>query len=110
MGVRINSSKTYKTPVNFETIDAAGKKENQSYIAEFKRMTQDEIIAMREECKDDRAMAKRVLAGWTMEDEAKAPFEFNDENLETVCNNIAGFAGVTVLRFAETVGANRTKT
>lgn len=109
MGVRFNYSKTFKTTVKFNTLTAEGKEEAQSFDAEFKRLTRDEVKALVDESANDAEMVQKVMVGWTMVDsETKEVTAFNDTNLATFIS-IPGAAGVTMLRFMETVGANRAK-
>ena len=109
MGVRINTSKTFKTQVTFNMVLESGKKEEQSFEAEFKRLSREQIEELIGTGKKDDAILAEVLIGWSMKDsDDKSDIPFNDETLAAFCT-IAGASGVTVLRFIETVGASKTK-
>lgn len=109
MGVRVNFSETYKTPVNFTILDAEGKKEACSFIAEFKRLKREEVRAGVDAARNDSDWCREVLVGWKMQDlDTKADIPFSSEALEAFLM-VPGAAGVTVLTFMETVGANRQK-
>ena len=109
MGVRINSSKTFKTPVNFVVLTAEGKPENWSFIAEFKRLTTEEVAEVLDEDTKDKEKLRKVLVGWKMEDlETKEDTPFTPDNFDFFCS-VPKAAGNTMLRFLEMVGANREK-
>lgn len=109
MGIRIGSSATYKTPVKFTILDQNGKPEKQSFIAEFKRMDKPEVKALIDNFDSDTEMCREVLAGWSMQNlDTLEDVPFNPQTLESILN-IAGLAGVIVLRFLETVNASREK-
>ena len=109
MGVRFTYSKTYKTVVKFNTLNPEGKPEEQFFDAEFKRLTRLEVKGLIDESLNDAEMVRKVLVGWTMTDaETKEVAEFNETNL-TLFLELPGAAGVTMMRYLETVGANRAK-
>lgn len=110
MGVRIGVSGTYKTQVKGEVMAEDGKKEELSFTAEFKRLKRDAIATMIEECKNDAEMCRRVLVGWKLTRlDTGVEWPFSPENFEEFLNE-PGYAGLTMIRFMETVGANRSKT
>lgn len=109
MGVRIKTSKTFKTPINFFVLTEQGKQENWSFTAEFKRLSVDEVKELVAEKLEDEAFLKRVLVGWTMVDiESNSPIEFNDENFAEFCQ-IPKVAFNTALQYLDKVGASREK-
>src|SRR5436853_403992 len=105
MGVRIVTSKTFKTPVTFTELDEDGKEIKQSFVAEFKRLNRDEVAAV-VKLGSDSAMCREILVGWKMEDETGAAVDFS--RLEELLTK-PGFAGCVTLEFMEKVGASRVK-
>ena len=109
MSVRLNTSKTYKTTVKFNLTTETGKEEEQSFEAEFKRMSREEVEAMIESGKKDAEMLADALVGWSMTNaDDKTPVPFNDDTFKAFLT-IPGVAGVTMMRFIATVGASKTK-
>lgn len=109
MGVRINVSKTFKTKVEFFIQTGDGKPEPQSFIAEFKRLTREEVGELIESKAKDSEMVRQVLVGWLLKDiDTNEPIEFSKDNLEAFLA-IPGAAGVTILKFFDVAGASREK-
>jgi len=109
MGVRLSASKTYKTQVNFDMINEAGKKEKQSFEAEFKRLTRDQVKDLVESGKSDNEMVSEVMVGWKLTNtDTGEDLPFTDVSRDALLT-IPGTGGVTMLAFLETVGASRQK-
>lgn len=109
MGVRINLSKTFKMPVNFTVLNAEGKPENWSFIAEFKRLTHDEVKVVIDGVDDDIAKLTQVLVGWKMTIiDTGEDVPFSAESFAEFCSQ-PKVAGNTFLQFLEKVGGNRAK-
>lgn len=109
MSVKINTSKTYKTQINFDMVGETGKKEKNAFDAEFKRLNRDEVKSLVESGKQDNEMVAEVMIGWKLTDsDSKSDVPFSDESLAAFLT-IPGAGGVTMLAFLETVGASRQK-
>jgi hypothetical protein len=109
MGIRINVSKTYKTPVKYTVLLPEGKPEPQSFVAEFTRLNREQVQEMVESKAKDSEMVRQVLVGWNMKNiDTGESIDFTKDTLEE-CLKIPGWAGVTIMVFFDTVGANREK-
>lgn len=109
MAIRINVSKTFKTQVVFNLHDEKGKVDPQSFEAEFKRLTREQIEEMISSGKKDGELLAEVLVGWGMKDaDDKSDIPFNEQTLAAFLT-IPGAGGVTMLRFLETCGASKAK-
>ena len=109
MGVRINLSKTYKTQVTFNMVLENGKNELQTFEAEFKRYTREQVEELVGSGKKDGEMLAEVMIGWSMKDaDDKTDIAYNDASLAAFLT-IPGAGGVTMLRFIETCGASKAK-
>ena len=109
MSVRLNTSKTFKTKVRFNLTTETGKDEEQSFQAEFKRLSREDVEALVQSGKKDAEMLADVLVGWDMTNaDDKTAVPFNDDTFKAFLT-IPGVAGVSMMRFIETVGASKTK-
>lgn len=109
MGVRVIHSKTFKTDVKFDVLDENGKPEQMKFVAEFKRLSRDEVQEMLNTCGNDSEMCRLVLVGWKITRlDTGEDWPYTPENLEEYLAQ-TGYAGATMLRFMDTVGASRGK-
>lgn len=109
MSVRLNFSKTFKTKVDFNLVLENGKNEAQSFEAEFNRLNRDQVNDIVTSGRKDADIVPDVLVGWSMKDaDDKTEIPFNPETLAAFLS-IPGAAGVTLLRYIETVGASKAK-
>jgi hypothetical protein len=111
MGIRLKRiDGTFRTTVTYWIQGANGKSEEQSYVGEFKRMDLDEVKELRDSGKPDLELLLEVLVGWkASEVGSKEEVPFSPEIVRQVATEYPGFAGCSVLRFLETVGASRQK-
>lgn len=83
----IAQKETYTAPV---VVEMPGVKAKQTFNAEFKRLSQDEINALFGKVKsseiDDKQFCRDVLAGWTGVNDADGELIFSAESLESVLN------------------------
>ncbi len=107
MAVRIVPSKTFKTPITFTEVGEDGNPDRQSFVAEFKRLTQAEISDGFMKLPNDREMALAVLVGWDMKDTDGNAVDFS--KVTEILTTKPGLAGVISLEFMEKVGAARVK-
>ncbi len=110
MGVRITTSKTFKTPINFTVLDPNGKPENWSFTGEFKRLPQEELATIIENpATSDVEKLQEVMVGWKMNIiDTGEDFPWSEENFAEFCK-IPKVAGITFLQYAEKVGASKAK-
>lgn len=109
MGVRFVQSDKYWTQVRFVLLNEQGKNEEMSFDAQFKRLDREGVSELTSSGKKDADMLREVMTGWKMRDlDSKEEIAFTDSTFEEFLK-IPGAAGVTMMRFLETVGASREK-
>lgn len=109
MGVRFVQSDKYWTQVRFVLLNEQGKNEEMSFDAQFKRLDREGVADLTSSGAKDADMLRKVLVDWKLKDlDTKEDIAFTDSTFEEFLK-IPGAAGVTMLRFLETVGASREK-
>jgi hypothetical protein len=103
-------STTFKKKIEFDVLNAEGKKEKWELTAVFERKTTDQVKELVDECKSDADIVRRVLTGWTWKHpQTKELIEFSDEAVNDAIQNIAGWATLMSLQYMECVGVARSK-
>lgn len=100
---KLDLSPSFKAAVRFEVQSAAGTREVHEFIADFKRLTADELDALGTQAQtdtmSDRAVAAQLLVGWAgVTDRHGNALDFTPDNAAAVLN-VAGVAPAVVTAF-----------
>jgi hypothetical protein len=114
MKVNFKKSATYKTPVSFTISGEGGEKEDQGFVAEFKRMTTSQVKAIQHIAANSPGMTmselvSKIVVGWELYDDDQKAVPFSSAALDAAFEAVPGLAAHILLTFYETVGAAKVK-
>lgn len=102
----VTQSSAYKWPVKVQIAVDGGRFNEQTFDAEFKRLSQTEIEAFRASVASDtyspKDIAKQVVAGWSGVQDANGDIPFSDSALNSVLD-IPGVAASIVIAYFDSV-------
>ena len=109
MGIRLNISKTFKCKIKYTLQTEEGKTEDQEFLGEFKRLSQEEVKELINSGKSDVDMVREVLVGWKATDlETHQDVPYSEEIRDALFKQTS-IGAVIFLRYCEAVGAARPK-
>ena len=109
MAFKLAQKPTYSTLVTVMVANDKGGFDKSTFTAEFKRLSADELQALREEGLTNEAVVRRVMVGWKLKDaDTNEDVPFTDENL-TAALQITPTAYCTAQAFWECASGARTK-
>lgn len=109
MAFKRTQKPTFTTKVTVNIPNANGGFDKSTFVAEFKRLTADELVALRELGLSNEDVLRKVMVGWQMTDEDTGEeVPFNKAELEAALQ-ILPTPHCTALAFWETVNGARSK-
>jgi hypothetical protein len=109
MAFRMTQNPTFTTLVTVNIPNDKGGFDKSTFVAEFKRPTQDEITDLRSLGLTNEELVRKVLKGWEMTDEDTGEaVPFNQANLSAALQ-VVPTPLATALAFWETVNGARSK-
>jgi hypothetical protein len=109
MAFKMTQKPTFTTPVSVNVPNEKGGFDKNTFVAKFKRVSQDEAQELRELSLMPDELVRRVLVDWDLKDsETNEAVPFNSENLNALLQ-ILPTPLATAVAFWETVNGARTK-
>ena len=96
-------TETFKATVKVNVATPSGGWREESFVAVFKRTFEedrDELIRL-----SNVELMRRVLVGWEMKDENRAPVEFNEQNQEAFLRLTGAVREAMLAYWSHNVGA-----
>lgn len=107
MAFKRTQTPTFSTPVTVNTPNDKGGFDKNTFVAKFRRPTQDELEELRQLKNDE--VVRRQLVDWDLrDDDTKEAVPFSQDNLEALLQ-IAPTPMATATAFWETVNGARSK-
>lgn len=109
MAFKRTQKPTFTTPVTVNIPNDKGGFDKSTYVAKFKRPTQDEITEIRNLNLSNEDMVRRMMVGWEMKDEETGEdVPFSRDELEAALQ-VLPTPLATALAFWESVNGARSK-
>ncbi|KQM68774.1 hypothetical protein [Xylophilus sp. Leaf220] len=105
MAFNLTPTETFKETVTVNVKQANGAWKQDSYIAEFKRATEEERKGLAS--LSDVDLVRDRLVGWSMKDEQKNDVPFTPENLDALCSFTAAVRETAVTFWQANLGAKQ---
>lgn len=99
----LTPTETFKATVKVNVATPSGGWREESFVGIFKRTLEEdreELLALK-----NTDLLRRVLTGWEMVDEQRAPVEFNEQNFEAFLRLTGAVREATVTYWKHNVGA-----
>jgi hypothetical protein len=109
MSFKLTQKPTYSTLVTVMVANDKGGFDKSTFMAKFKRLTADELQALREEGLTNEAVVRRVMVDWELKDsDTNEAVPFTDDNLNAALQ-ITPTAYQTAQAFWECASGARSK-
>ncbi|MGV3679670.1 MAG: hypothetical protein ACO1PM_08090 [Acidovorax sp.] len=96
-------SETFKAKVKVNVAMENGGWKEESFMGIFKRMPESERDRLQNLKNTD--LVREVMTGWEMEDQARRPVEFSEQNFEAFLQMTGAVREATLTFWAHNVGA-----
>lgn len=96
-------TETFKATVKVNVATPSGRWREESFVGIFKRTQEDQrerLLAV-----SNTELIREVLTGWEMEDEQRAPVEFNEQNKEAFLQLTGAVRETAITYWNHNVGA-----